>query len=119
MNVIAERAQIERFIALYGNGLVAALKEMSSLAVFRIEACRIGALQPSHAFYKIPLWSLQKKVVMIAHEDIAVNKVSRSLAGFRQGGQKDVPILIISEDGFPPIPTAHHMVNCSFILDEG
>jgi hypothetical protein len=56
-------------------------------------------------------------MVVVAHEDIAVYEEPRSLAGFLQGSQKHLPILIIGINGLPPISPAHHMINGSFILD--
>jgi hypothetical protein len=42
---------------------------------------------------------------------------ARPGAGFTQGGDKLLPIFIISEDGFAPVTSARHMINGSRIFN--
>jgi hypothetical protein len=38
-------------------------------------------------------------------------------AGFAQGLEEQFPIMIVEEDVFPTIPTAHDVVNGSWVLE--
>lgn len=86
--VKAERAQVVGFITLDWDGFVAPLKEMHSLAMPRINTGRVGTLQPFHTIHEVPLRGLERQMVVVAHENVAVEEKSRSLAGFLQGSQK-------------------------------
>jgi hypothetical protein len=85
MNVVADCAQVMAFIILNRDGFVTALKEVPYLAMSRVESGSVGALQPSHSIHEVTFRSLEKEMVVVAHENIAVDVHSRPFAGFLQG----------------------------------
>jgi hypothetical protein len=48
---------------------------------------------------------------MVAHQAVGVNLSRRLAAGLAQAGQKQMAVARTAKDGFPGVPTAHHMVD--------
>jgi hypothetical protein len=54
---------------------------------------------------------------MIAHQTKGMYLPAGFGASLAQRGEEPLPILIIAENGFPPVAAAHHMINRAGILD--
>ncbi len=66
---------------------------MPAPSIFTIEVTRIAAIDPMHHFQKVPFRCLQEQVIMVIHQNIAVN-------------QNSITVVIVLEDieEFHPVP---------------
>ena len=65
---------------------------------------------------KVSIGRLQHHVVMIAHQAIRMNLPASLLACLGQRLEEVLSVHVIEVDVFAPIPTAHHMVHCTWIF---
>lgn len=98
-------------------GFVSPLEQVPVFVMPHIESLRIGALKPLHARDKIRLWCFNQDVIMVAHQNIAVNDPPRPTASLTQGIQEHFTICIILKDCRSTIATTHDMVNCTRVFN--
>jgi hypothetical protein len=53
---------------------------------------------------------------MVGHQAKGLHLPARFPTGLAQGVEETLPILVILEDGFPPVPAIHHVINRSGIF---
>lgn len=117
MNIITDDFPILRLFFVDDHRFVTPLKHMPDLPMPRVESCRVGRLEPLHARHQIPDRSLKQQMVVIAHQHIALNHESASPAHLAHRLKKNLPISFIMKNRLPPIPSAHHMIAGSLILN--
>ena len=64
-------------------------------AMPHIETLRIRTLKPLHPGHQIGLRCLKQKVIVVAHQNVAVNNPPRLAAGLAQSLQEHLPICIV------------------------
>ena len=67
--------------------------------------------KPFHSRHQIGSGRFHHHVEMIGHQTQGMCLPARLATGLAQGFKEQVPVLVPQENGFPPIPTIHHMVN--------
>ena len=90
---------------------------MPAAPVARLEALRVGSLEPFHPSHQIRFRCLQQQMGVVVYEDVTMHPHPAASAHLREGRQKHLPIRLIDKDRLPPDPPAHHMVNGTFILN--
>ena len=85
--------------------------------VSAIESTGVGAQQPLHPGNQVGLGGLDHQVKVVGHQAERVHLPVGLGTALAQGFQETLPVSIVLEDGIPPIPTIHHMINGSFIFD--
>jgi hypothetical protein len=58
---------------------------MTAPSIFAVKVTCIAAIDPVHHFQKVPPWRLQDQVIMVIHQDIAVD-------------QDSIPVVIVLDD---------------------
>jgi len=76
-------------------------------------------MKPLHSGDQIALGHLHHQMKVILHETIGLHLPISFRARLRQRGDKQLPIPVIVEDGFPPVATIHQVVNRAGILQFG
>ncbi len=84
---------------------------MPAEPVATVEARRIGGLEPLHACHQVWLRGLQQQMVMVAHQNISMHPPAGAPAGFRQCGEKPLPIIVVAKDRLAPVSAVEHGVN--------
>jgi len=82
------------------DSLVSALEEMAHSFVSVVEILCIHPVELSHAFGKVPIWSFDKKMVVVVHQTVGVTEPVIPFISFDQEIQEGSPILIVQEYGF-------------------
>jgi len=85
---------------------IAPLKPMAALTVPCVIALRVGALQPLHPADQIGFRRLQQQVVVIAHQNKAMEAPARPLPRLAQGAQPELAVAVIGVNGCPWLPRA-------------
>jgi len=86
-------------VFLNENGLVPALKKMTSPAVPLIEKLSVNSIQLAHAKGQVAVWCFYEKMIMIGHEAVGVTNPVISFIDVLEGIQKVFSVSIVFEDG--------------------
>lgn len=70
-----------------------------------------SAQQPAHSRHQVRPGRFHHQVKMVSHQAIGMHLEIGFLTGLRQCLEEILPVHIVLEDAFPPIPTAHDVVN--------
>src|ERR1039457_6989774 len=97
--------------------LIPAAKQVPKFLVPPIEAAGVGAQQPLHPGHQVGLGRFDNQVKVVAHEAIRVHLPTGLLARLRERLQQPLPVLVILEDGLPPVAPIHHVIDRPRILD--
>src|SRR6266496_6398684 len=89
---------------------------MPPMLVPPIKALRVSAQKPFHAFSQIGLRRFHDQMKMISHQTISVHLPASLGARLPKGKEKLLSILIIEENRFAPVPTAHHVITGACVL---
>ena len=76
-----------------------------------VEARRVGAQEPFHAGDQIGVGRLQHPMKMVGHQTEGMYLPAGFLTRFGQGVHKQRSILVGTENGLPPVPTVHNMID--------
>ncbi len=106
MNVITYLSQIFPSAPIHQKRLVTSAKEMPRKSVPSIEALGIGTEKPLHSGAQIAARRLHDQMKMIGHQAIRMNLPGRPAAGAFQNLKKQLPIRIVSDNGFSPVAPA-------------
>jgi hypothetical protein len=91
-------------------GFVTSLKKMARPPVSTIVIDRVGSVEPLHEGLEIRLWSHEKEMKVVGHQDVGVHLDS---VGFDAAGnyfKKFPPIRIVGKNRLSLVPPAGHMV---------
>ena len=117
MNITPNDLKVLPLVRINHQSFVTALQKVAILLMPNIEPLRVRTLQPAHADDQIRLGRLQKQMVVISHQNIGMNQPARATARLAEGLQERLMVGVISEDRLSAIPTTHHMVNGSLVLN--
>jgi len=81
-----------------------------------VKAGRVGTQKPFHPGDQIWGWSFDHQMKMIPHQTVGMHLPARLEARLPESVQKTLMILIVFENGFPPITTVHDMIDRSRIF---
>ncbi len=109
MQVFYQPARI--FIGFNDLGLVATGKQVAPSAMPRIESRGVGGLQPAHPVAEVSARRPHQRVVVIAHETVAMQSPAVSLDRPGQGVEEPLSVPIIAEDVAPLIAARHHVID--------
>jgi len=90
---------------------------MSYPLVDVIEILCIYPVELSHAFRKVPIWSFDKKMVVVVHQTVCVAEPVIPFVSFDQEIEEGSSILVVQEYGFLFVATRSDMVNRTTIFD--
>jgi hypothetical protein len=64
-------------------------------------------------------WTLrfEDQVKVVAHQAIRMHLPTGLLTDLSQRLQQSLPVLVVLEDGLPPVASIHHMIDCPRILN--
>ena len=82
-----------------------------------VEATGVAVLQPTHPLHEIALGRFNHRVIMVVHQHPGIDPPPRALAGLAQRFDKQLAVLVVNDNRFPPIAPSHHVVDRSWILD--
>jgi len=82
----------------------------------RIVPDRINALKQTHPSRKVGFRCLKQQVVVIAHQHIAMDKPSATLAGLPKRLQENFAVSVITKNRFQSVATVHHVIQRPFIF---
>jgi len=91
--------------------LVAPGEQVSAFRVANVNALGVNAQEPFHSHHQVGPGRFQHQMKMIAHQAIGMNLPGGFATRLGQGGQEQRPIAPTAEDGLPPIPSIHHVIN--------
>jgi hypothetical protein len=111
MHIVANRPQIAVATAIDNQGFVASSEQMPTQFVVDIEALGLNAQQPLHPRHKIGLRGFDHQVKMVAHQAIGMHLPLGFLAGLAQRLQKELPILVITDDVFTMVSPIDDVIN--------
>ena len=111
VHIITERLQIPVATALHQQHLITSAEHVPEELVPVVEADRVGAQQPAHARHQVGLRRLDHQMKVIPHQAIGMDLKPRLLTGLGQGLQKILPIHVVLENVFTPVPPAHDVVS--------
>jgi len=80
VDVIQERPKT--ILRLHQNRFVTSSEDMPPEPIAGVDPVRKGILQASHSARKVPFWSLNQQVVMIAHQHVCMQPETCPLTGF-------------------------------------
>src|SRR5881394_3810747 len=109
MHVIAHRFETAGATAIDNQGLVPAAEKVPEKLVSQIESMRVDTQQPLHSLDQIRQGCLDHQMKVIGHQAKTVHLPGRLLAALLQGLKEPLPDLVVSEDAFLMISTAHHV----------
>ena len=113
MHVITGGTQVAAPAFVDDERLVTSAEEVPEEFVAAVEAAGVGAKEPFHANDEIGLGRFGDQMKMIAHEAPGVELPAGFFAGFTEGIEEAVAILVVVEDGFTPVPTIHQVIDGS------
>ena len=116
MHVIAHRLQVSGARSIHHQRLVASAEQVPEEFVPTVEAGRVRAQEPLHARNQVGLRRLHHQMKMIRHEHVGVDLPPGLGASISQRLDEPLPILVILENSFPPIPAVHDVINRLRIL---
>ena len=117
MHVITHGLEIPVAAPVHDQRLIPAAEQVPKLLVPSIVAAGIGPQQPLHPSYKVGLGRFDDQVKVIAHEAIRMHLPTSLLTRLRERLQQPLLVLVILEDGLPPVAPVHHVINRPRILD--
>ena len=82
-----------------------------------VEATGVAVLKPAHPLHEIALGRFNHRVIMVVHQHSGVDSPPGALAGLAQRLDKQLAVLVVNDNRFPPIAPGHHVVDRSRILD--
>src|ERR1019366_594769 len=81
-----------------------------------VEARSIRAQKPLHASDQVGPGRFDHQMKVVQHQTISMNLPACFVARFAEGFQKTLPILIVLENRFSPVPPVHDVIDRSRIL---
>jgi len=75
------------------------------------------AREPLHALDQIPFGRLDDQMKIIPHQTEGMDLPIRLDASFVQGFKETLPVGVIAEDGFAPIPAIQDVTNRPFVFN--
>src|ERR1035438_7001665 len=117
MHIITDRLEIPVAAPIHDQRLILAAKQVPELLVPPMVAAGIGAQQPLHPGHQVGLGRLDDQVKVVAHEAIRMHLPAGLLTRLRERLQEPLPVLVILENGLPPVAPIHHVINRPRILD--
>jgi len=82
-----------------------------------VEPKSVGAQKPPHARDQIPFGRLDHPVKIITQQGQGVNLPIRLGARFAEGCHEPLPVGVIVEAGFAPVPAIHLLVDRAFVFN--
>ena|SRR5437899_45657 len=101
-------------LRFHDNALVAALKKMSCPVVASVEVDGICGGQPMHPAAEIGAARLSNQMIMVTHQDVAMEDDVVALERFQQQLHKLCAVGLISKDLLPSIAPPSQMIKSSF-----
>jgi hypothetical protein len=89
------------------------LKGVPGVGMFRVEIARIFQVYKMHNPREIAVRRFQKEMIMIPHEAIDMKDDAKPLVGFAEAIQKEVPVVIVDENGLLPVSPGGDMIESS------
>ena len=111
MDIIANGLQIPVAAAVHDQRLVTPAKQMAEEFMPAVEPAGAGAQQPFHPGHQVSPQRFHHQMKVMAHEAIRVDLPAGFRAGFAQSVQKPLPVRVILENGLPPVPAIHDMID--------
>ena len=115
LNIASERQEVA--IGLDENRFIASPKERAIGMMQAIVALGIETVHMPHAPREVAPGRLDQQMVMVGHEAIGVDLLSKALAGFCQRLKKSPVILVLVKDPLVPSTTIHDVVIRILILE--
>jgi hypothetical protein len=116
MHIVAHGAEVVRAAAIHDQRLVTAGEEVPGELVPAVEPAGVGPQEPLHARDQVGSRGFQHEVEMVAHETQGVDLPQGAFAGLPEGLQKQLPVGILPEDGFPAVAPVQDVVDRPFVL---
>jgi hypothetical protein len=98
-------------------GFVTALVKVAHPVVPSIESLGVNTVQMGHERGQVDIRGFDDKVVMIVHQYPGMANDLVQFDGFRQDPQEKPPILVVTDDLLPFVPTARYVIQGIFIKD--
>jgi hypothetical protein len=98
-------------ILLYQDSLKSSLEEVPYPAMPLIESLGIDTVQLPHAYRKISIGCINKKMVMIVHQAIGVAGPIVPKGNTRKGIQEHLSVLVVSENFLSFVSSARDMID--------
>jgi len=92
---------------------------VASGAVPAVEPGGVGGVEVLHASDEGGSVGFNEKMVVVAHEDVAVDGPAGAEGCFTECLEKDLPVLVVAVDGPALVATAHDMIDGSGKFDAG
>ena len=110
VDIIPECRVAVRFASLHQNRFIPVTKKPSPFPVPHVESPGHRVLDPFHSLHQIGFRSLDKQMIVVAHQDPRLHPPPCFFARFGQTLQKKLPVILIQKNGLAPVPPRHHMV---------
>ena len=111
MNIIPHGPQILVAASIHDQTFVPPGKQMAEKPVAAVEAPRVSAQKPFHAYHEVGLGRLDHEVKMVAHQTIHMHLPAGFEASLRQRFKKAPAINVVLKDGLPSVTSAHEVVD--------
>jgi hypothetical protein len=117
MNVVAERAKIGGILPVHHDGLVATLEKVPPQVMSCVVPDRVDALEQAHPPREVGFGGFQQEMVVVAHQNVAMHNPATAPAGLPERLQKYLPIPVVAKNGLQAVPSVHHMIDGTAILN--
>ena len=116
MHIVADGFEVA-IPAFHQQGFIPAAKDMAKEFVPVVQPDGVGAEQPAQARHQIGVRGFHDQMKVIIHEAISMHLPAGFLTRLRQGFEKVLPVNVVQENGLPPIPATHDMIEGTGKLD--
>ena len=117
MHVVARTPQIPGRSIVNWLSFITTSKEVAPLAVSPIKSLSVGAEQPFHSKGKVRLRCFENEMKMIGQQTVSMSLPTRLEAGFREGVEELVSVVIIEKNRFTLVTSTGDMIESAFVLN--
>jgi hypothetical protein len=90
---------------------------VAEVLVAAVEAGGVGAQEPFHARDKIRARRFQDEMKVVAHQTVSVDLPGGFLAGFPEGFEEQMAVVVIVKDIFAAVAAIHNVIDRAFVLN--